>query len=127
METFKSKCNKSRTVLGLKQCVKNVVFLNTGVYKKGISLLFYFHNGPCNKNNQSHVGSAANQTALPRKLKIAPRTLPTVAGNVSATFPERFLRTSASLFNHFFFRSTHLLMEIMLKHQGFLLLQRHLQ
>ena len=41
-------------------------------------------------------------TALPRKLKMAPTTLPTIAGNASAAFPASLLRASASLFNLFF-------------------------
>ena len=51
---------------------------------------------------KAHVFSATNPTAWPRKLKIAPRTLSTIAGNASTPFPTSLLRASASLFNHFF-------------------------
>ena len=43
-----------------------------------------------------------NPTAFPRKLKVAPTTLPTIAGNASAAFPASLLGASTSLFNHFF-------------------------
>ena len=36
--------------------------------------------------------------ALPKKLKIAPATLPTIAGNALTAFPASYL----SAFNHFF-------------------------
>ena len=39
---------------------------------------------------------------FPRKLKIAPTTLPTIAGNASTTFPASLLSASANLSNHFF-------------------------
>lgn len=39
---------------------------------------------------------------LPKKLKIAPTTLPIIAGNASAVFLTSHLRGYASLFNHFF-------------------------
>ena len=38
--------------------------------------------------------------AFPRKLKIAPKTLPTIAGNASTVFPASLLSASASLHNH---------------------------
>ena len=40
--------------------------------------------------------------ALPKKLKIVPKTLPTIAGNASTAFPASLFSTSASLFNHLF-------------------------
>ena len=39
---------------------------------------------------------------MPKKLKIAPTTLPTIAGNASTAFPASLLSASASLFKHFF-------------------------
>ena len=45
---------------------------------------------------------ATNPMALPRKLKMAPITLPSNAGNASTVFPASFLTTSGSLFSHFF-------------------------
>ena len=38
--------------------------------------------------------------AFSRKLKMAPTTLPTIAGNASATFPASLLSASANLANH---------------------------
>ena len=46
--------------------------------------------------------SATNPTGLPRKLKITPITLPTIAGNASTALPARLLRASTSLFSHIF-------------------------
>ena len=46
--------------------------------------------------------SATNPTAFLRKLKIAPTTVPTIAGNASTTFPASLLSASASLSNYFF-------------------------
>ena len=43
-----------------------------------------------------------NPTAFPRELKIAPTTLPTIAGNASTVFPASLLRASANLSYHFF-------------------------
>ena len=43
-----------------------------------------------------------NPTAFPRKLKIAPATLPTIAGNASTAFPANRLSAFASLSNYFF-------------------------
>ena len=40
--------------------------------------------------------------ALPKKLKMAPTTLPTIAENASTAFPASLLSESASLSNHFF-------------------------
>ena len=45
--------------------------------------------------------SATNPTAFPRKLKIAPTTLPTIVGNASTAFPASLLSASTSLSNHF--------------------------
>ena len=39
---------------------------------------------------------------MPRKLEIAPTTLPTIAGNSSASFPASLLSASANLSNYFF-------------------------
>ena len=39
---------------------------------------------------------------FPGKLKIAPTTLPTIAGNVLTVFPASLLSASVSLSNHFF-------------------------
>ena len=49
-----------------------------------------------------HVCSATNPMTFPRKLKIAPTILPTMAGNASAAFPASLLSASASLSSHFF-------------------------
>ena len=57
---------------------------------------------PVEKTIRVHVCSATNPTAFPRKLKVAPTTLPTIAGNVSAAFPASLLSASSSLLNHFF-------------------------
>ena len=54
------------------------------------------------KTVKAHVCSVINPTALPRKLKIAPTTLPTIAGNTLTVFPASLLSASANLFNHFF-------------------------
>ena len=52
---------------------------------------------------EAFVGcSATNLTAFLKKLKIAPTTLPTIAGNASTIFPASLLSASASLPNHFF-------------------------
>ena len=51
---------------------------------------------------KAHVCSAANQTVFPRRLKIAPATLPTIAVNASTVFSAILLSVSASLSNHFF-------------------------
>ena len=40
--------------------------------------------------------------AFPRKLKITPTTLPTIACNASTAFPASLLSASANLSNHFF-------------------------
>ena len=57
---------------------------------------------PTTKTIRVHVCSATNPTAFPRKLKMAPTTLPKLAGNASATFRTSLLSASASLSNHFF-------------------------
>ena len=43
-----------------------------------------------------------NPTALPRKLKIAPTTVPTIAGNASTAFSVSLMKAAASFLNHFF-------------------------
>ena len=43
-----------------------------------------------------------NPTTFPIKLKLAPKTLPTIAGNASAAFPTSLLSASANLSNQFF-------------------------
>ena len=45
--------------------------------------------------------SEANPIVLPRNLKIAPTTLPTIADNASTALPASLLRVSTTLFNHF--------------------------
>ena len=45
--------------------------------------------------------SATNPTTFPRKLKIAPTTLPTIAGNASRAYPASLLSAFAGLSNHF--------------------------
>ena len=57
---------------------------------------------PATKTIKSHVCSATSPTAFPRKLKIAPTTLPTIAGNASSAFPASLLSASANLSNHFY-------------------------
>ena len=57
---------------------------------------------PVTKTIRANVCSATNPTAFPRKLKIAPITLPMIAGNASTAFPVSLLSASASLSNHFF-------------------------
>ena len=57
---------------------------------------------PTTKTIKAHACSATSSMAFPRKLKIAPTTLPTVAGNASTAFPASLLSASASLSNHFF-------------------------
>ena len=42
-----------------------------------------------------------NPTVFPRKLKIAPTTLPTIASNASTAFPPSLLSAFASLSNYF--------------------------
>ena len=56
---------------------------------------------PATKTIRDHVRSATNPTAFPRKLKIAPTTLPAIAGNDSTAFLASLLSASASLCNHF--------------------------
>ena len=57
---------------------------------------------PTIKTIKAHVCSATNPTALPRKLEIAPTTLPTIADNASTAFAASLLSAFASLSNHFF-------------------------
>ena len=57
---------------------------------------------PATKTIKAHVCSATNPTAFPRKVKITPTALPTIAGNASTAFPASFLSASASLSNHYF-------------------------
>ena len=57
---------------------------------------------PTAKTIKAHVCSATNLTAFPRKLKMTPTRLPTIAGNASAAFPASLLSASANLSNHFF-------------------------
>ena len=57
---------------------------------------------PATKTIKVHVCSAANPTAFPKKLKMAPTTLPTIAGNGWIAFPANPLSASGSLSNHFF-------------------------
>ena len=57
---------------------------------------------PATKTIRAHVNSATNLTTFPRKPKIAPTTLPTIAGNASTDFPASLLSAFASLSNHFF-------------------------
>ena len=57
---------------------------------------------PATKTIKAHVCSATNPTAFPRKLKIAPTTLPTMAGNVSTAFTASLLSAFANLSHHFF-------------------------
>ena len=54
------------------------------------------------KTVRAHACSATNPTAFPRKLKIAPTALPTIAVNASTAFPASLLSASANLSNHFF-------------------------
>ena len=42
---------------------------------------------PETKTIKAYVCPATNPTAFPRKLRIAPTTLPTIAGNASTAFP----------------------------------------
>ena len=57
---------------------------------------------PTTKTIKAHVCSATNPTALPKKLKMASTTLPTMAGIASTAFPASLFSASASLFNQFF-------------------------
>ena len=57
---------------------------------------------PATKTIKANVFSATNSNGLLKRLKMAPTTLPTVAGNASTAFPASFLSPSASLSNHFF-------------------------
>ena len=57
---------------------------------------------PTTETIRAHVCSTTNPMAFQRKLKMAPRTLPKMAGNASAAFPASLLSASASLSNLFF-------------------------
>ena len=71
----------------------------------GLTLFNFLYQPPtnksCKKATRAHVCSAT-KTAFPKKLKIAPTTLPTIAGNASTPFPASLLSAFASLSNHFF-------------------------
>ena len=58
--------------------------------------------GPATITIKAHVCSATNPTALLKKLKIAPTTLPTIAGNASMAFTASLFSAFASLLNHLF-------------------------
>ena len=53
-------------------------------------------------NDQPISPATKNPTVFPRKVKIAPTTLPTIAGKASTAFPTCLLSASANLSNHFF-------------------------
>ena len=57
---------------------------------------------------KGHVCLATNPTVLPKKLKMTPTTLPTMAGNDSTAFPASRLSASANLFSHLFKTSSSL-------------------
>ena len=57
---------------------------------------------PTTKTTKAYVRSVTNPMAFPRKRKMAPTTLPTMAGNALLAFPASLLSASASLSNHFF-------------------------
>ena len=57
---------------------------------------------PVRKKIKAHVCSATNPMALPKKLKMTPATLPTIAGNASTVIPASLLSASSSLSNQFF-------------------------
>ena len=57
---------------------------------------------PATKTIKSYVCSAINSTTLLKKLRMAPVTVPMMAGNASTVFPAGLLSASANLFNHFF-------------------------
>ena len=77
---------------------------------------------PATKTVKAHACSAMNPTALPRKPRMAPATLPTMAGNASTAFPASLLSASANLSNHFL-KPLRLLVENLLPLQ---LPERHL-
>ena len=78
---------------------------------------------PTTKTIKAHVCSATNPTALPKKLKMASTTLPTMAGIASTAFPASLFSASASLFTNFS-KPLHLLVENLLPLH---LPQRHLK
>ena len=57
---------------------------------------------PTTKTIEAHICSATNPTAPPRRLKMAPATLPTIAFNASTAFSVSLLSASANLSNNFF-------------------------
>ena len=57
---------------------------------------------PATKTIRAYVCSATNPTAFPRKLKVTPTTLRTMAGNASTAFHASLLSAFANLLNHFF-------------------------
>ena len=57
---------------------------------------------PTTKTIRADVYSATDPTALPKKLKMTPTTLPAMAGNTSTGFPASLLSASANLYNYFF-------------------------
>ena len=66
---------------------------------------FHISDTPINlvaKTIKPHVCSATKTTALLRKIKIAPATLPTIASDASTTFIASLLTSSFCLFNQFF-------------------------
>ena len=57
---------------------------------------------PATKTVRAFVYSATQPTAFPRKIKMAPTTLPTIARNASTAFPVSLLSASANLSKHFY-------------------------
>ena len=74
---------------------------------------------------KANVCSATNPTALPRKLKIAPMTLSTMADNASIAVPT-ILREHLLACSTTFLKPLYLLVGMTQKKQGLRLLQRHL-
>ena len=68
---------------------------------------------PIAKTIKAHVCSATNPTTFPRKLKIAPTTLPTIASNASTAFPTSLLSALLACLT-IFSRFPYLLMENLL-------------
>ena len=70
---------------------------------KGFLAVFSFLHQPytkkCFNKNKIHVCSSTNRTAVPKRLKMAPTILPTIASNALTAFPASLLSASASLFN----------------------------
>ena len=57
---------------------------------------------PATKTIKAHVCSTTNPMAFPKKPRMAPTTLPTIARNASTAFTASLLSASANLSNHFF-------------------------